>query len=192
MKRILLIVMMVFDSVLVMGVSGCGHKEGKLIVADSDTSPKGNVDRTIASEETDDPIDTVWVYVCGAVHTPGVYEVAAGSRIYEVIELAGDFLEDADRTSVNLVECVSDGQMIRIYSIAGEDNSGAVTSSGKVNLNTAGCSELMTLPGIGESKANDIIQYRKEHGFFRKVEDIMNVPGIKEGMYKKIRDFIVL
>ena len=61
-----------------------------------------------------------------------------------------------------------------------------------VNLNTAGLAELMSLPGIGEAKASEIVEYREKHGFFRSTEEIMNVPGIKDGLYEKIKAYVTI
>ena len=65
-----------------------------------------------------------------------------------------------------------------------------VTNDGKINLNTASKDQLMTIPGVGESKADSIIAYRQEQGMFQSTEDVMNISGIKEGMYAKIKDYI--
>ena len=138
------------------------------------------------------------VYLCGAVMRPGIYEVAEGTKIYEIIELAGGFAENADETCLNLAETVSDGRMIRVYYV-GENRSGAGNganafggTNGMVNLNTAGLAELMSLPGIGEAKASKIVEYREKHGFFRSTEEIMNVPGIKDGLYEKIKAYVTI
>lgn len=118
--------------------------------------------------------------------------------------MAGGTLEDADLTSINMAELVEDSSKIEIYQVEAEiadngDNttggtgksSGSSTdSSGKVNINKADQTELMTLPGIGESRAGSIIAYRNEHGNFKTIEDIMNVSGIKESAFSKIKDLI--
>lgn len=145
-----------------------------------------------------------YVYLCGAVACPGVYEVPSGSRIYEVIQLAGGLTEEASAASVNQAETVSDGQMIFLPTVE-EAQAGVGTDArnvsdgaagetaepdGRVNLNTATGEELMTLPGIGQSKADDILAYRNECGGFSSIEEIMNVTGIKEGLYNRIKDNI--
>lgn len=149
-------------------------------------------------------MEACYVYVCGAVETPGVYMLDSGDRIYEAIALAGGLTEDASTAAVNQAETVSDGQMIFVPTIeeaeAGigviSEVSGAATSEqeavsdGRVNLNTASLTELMTLPGIGESKAQSILDYRAKNGGFSSVEEIMNVDGIKEGLYNRIKDSI--
>ena len=148
--------------------------------------------------------EAYYVYVCGAVQVPGVYMLHAGDRIYEAITMAGGLSEDASTISVNQAEMVSDGQMIFVPTVE-EANAGITmpqvsvvqdsakengdaAGDGKVDLNTASLEELMTLPGIGETRANDILTYRMEHGAFAAVEEIMNVNGIKEGLYNRIKD----
>ena len=143
-----------------------------------------------------------YVYICGAVVHPGVYKLTAGSRIYEVVSAAGGLLDNACEDSINQAEVVTDGQMIKVLTQdeaqeqeipKGEADAGSSQESdGKVNLNTAGVSELMTLPGIGETKAGQILSYREEKGGFTSIEEIMNITGIKEGVYSKIKDYITV
>lgn len=143
--------------------------------------------------------ERIWVYVCGQVVSPGVYELPGDSRMYEAIECAGGILEDGAPESLNLAERASDGQRIYVPSreeaaaipaqTSGEEAGGSM-NAGKVNLNTAGKEELMTLTGIGETRAEAILAYREEKGKFRSPEDIMNVQGIKEGIYEKIKEQI--
>lgn len=143
-----------------------------------------------------------YVYICGAVVHPGVYQVPAGSRIYEVVLAAGGLSENACGDSVNQAEKVTDGQMVKVLTeeeakeqkTAPEeaDETRQQESGHKVNLNTAGAGELMTLPGIGETKAGQILSYREEQGGFSSIEEIMNITGIKEGVYSKIKDYITV
>lgn len=147
----------------------------------------------------------VYVYICGEVIKPGVYELSGDSRIYEAVDAAGGFTENAARECVNLASKVSDGMQITIYNReeaaslladsapVGENAGKSGTSgSGLVNLNTATKEELMTLKGIGESKAEDIIRYREKSGGFKKIEDIMKISGIKENGFQKIKDSITV
>ena len=134
----------------------------------------------------------IYVYICGEVATPGVYELSENSRIYEAVDAAGGFTENAARESVNLASKVSDGMQITIYNKEEAASLPAGGSSGLVNLNTATKEELMTLKGIGESKAEDIIRYREKSGGFKKIEDIMKISGIKEAGFQKIKDNITV
>lgn len=147
----------------------------------------------------------VYVYICGEVAALGVYELSEDSRIYEAVDAAGGFTENAARESVNLASKVSDGMQITIYnkeeaaslpagsgSAVGNTGQGGTSGSGLVNLNTATKEELMTLKGIGEAKAEDIIRYREKSGGFKKIEDIMKISGIKEAGFQKIKDNITV
>lgn len=152
----------------------------------------------------------IYVDVCGAVRTPGVYALAAGSRVFQAIEKAGGFLEEAAGEYVNRAQPLSDGQQIYIPTreeaesqsmkvqapaadSGGQPDMGtAAQESTKVNLNTADIQTLMTLNGIGESKAQAILAYREEHGGFSSIEELMDVQGIKEGTFTKIKENIAV
>ena len=130
------------------------------------------------------------VHVCGAVRRPGVYSLPAGSRRIEALDMAGGFLPEADPAYVNLAALITDGE--QLYFPAAEEaaalrKAAAEKAAGVVNINTAGQDELETLPGIGESLARAVIEYRSLHGPFEAIEDIMRVPGIKEAAFSKIR-----
>ena len=140
-----------------------------------------------------------YVYICGAVMNPGVYALPEGSRIFEVIREAGGLTDEAEDTLVNQAELVTDGMMIRIYTkdeaTALEAEIGNVSVDGpqkdsRLDINTAGISELMTLPGIGSAKAEAIVSYREEYGDFSGIEDLMNIPGIKEGIFRQLKEHI--
>lgn len=132
----------------------------------------------------------LYVEVCGCVNIPGVYEVTEGTRVYQVIEMAGGLREDANSKSINKAESVADGQQIYIPAkdevIAPAEDTGTEL----VNINKASMDELMTLPGIGQSKAEAIISYRESGGRFETIEDIMNVSGIKDAAFNKIKELI--
>lgn len=150
------------------------------------------------------------VYVCGAVNSPGVYELEASARVFQAVEAAGGFRDDADQEWVNQAQFLQDGGKIRIYtrqeteqmrqagmeegSLLPQDQAGEAQTEGQglVNLNTATKEELMTLPGIGEAKAEAVIAYRQEQGGFSSIEDIMNISGIKEAVFSKIKDRITV
>ena len=147
-----------------------------------------------------------FVYICGAVNVPGVYEVEQNARLYEVVEAAGGLREDAAEESVNQARQIEDGEMIRILTQeeaaqAGDEEAGegaendvkaetANDSDGRIDLNLATVAELMTLPGIGQAKADSIVRYREKNGAFSSIEEIKQVEGIKEGVYNRIKDDI--
>lgn len=139
-------------------------------------------------------IGAVVLYVCGAVENPGVYELPENSRVYEAVAMAGGMTENAGMEAVNQAEFVMDGQMLRIPTMeemtAAQEESGSNVEDGLLDINRASVADFMTLPGIGQSKAEALFQYREAHGRFSSVEEIMNVDGIKEGVFNKIKDSI--
>ena len=155
-------------------------------------------------EEADVIQSVIYVDVCGAVMNPGVYCLPEGSRIFQAIEEAGGFVLEADENYINRAGILSDGQQIYVPTrgetqelgqsaqIHLETQPAQETADAKVNINTADESQLTTLTGIGATRAQAIIAYRQEHGAFAVVEEIMNVQGIKEGTFAKIKDDIVV
>ena len=146
------------------------------------------------TESSTEPIK-IYVHICGEVNNPGVYELAEGSRIFEAVEAAGGFTEEAAQASLNLAQVISDEEQIVILTQDEAEEKARLEreqAAGIVNLNTASKEQLMTLPGIGESRAEDILRYRQESGGFQAIEEIMNVPGIKESAYLKIKDSITV
>lgn len=174
----------------------------------SDDMKQSSEDKNSRSSEENTEEAQVYVYLCGAVEKEDVYCVSAGSRVNDVVRLAGGFSEGAAAQYVNLAEVVTDGEriyipfedevdedMIRNLRRTGVSDSAEVIENEDkriVNINSADKSELMTLPGIGESKAEDIIRYREESGGFKSIEDLMNVNGIKEGIFQKLKDKITI
>ena len=168
-----------------------------------------------------------YVYVCGAVARPGVYPLGDGMRVFEALELAGGFTEEADREWLNQAQVLTDGERLYVYSRAetkrlreqAEETAGVLpqgsmarsgplwaetmlgqprteaasdAAPGKINLNRATKEELMTLPGIGEAKAEAVIAYREEHGAFSAIEEIQKIRGIKGGVFAKIKEQITV
>ncbi len=138
---------------------------------------------------------SIFVYVCGSVDSPGVYELPEGSRVFEALSLAGGTLEEAELSSINQAEACYDGEKIYVPAVGeagvdGDTEEASDVSDGRININTADSSELQKLKGIGESRAEDIISYREKNGKFLEIEGIMEVPGIKQGTFDKIKDQI--
>lgn len=162
------------------------NDDGYEVLSDSDT-----ISETIIISPT--PYESIGVYVCGEVLNPGMYYFMPGARLEDAIYAAGGMTEYADYKSVNLAEYLSDCDKVYVPAL-GEDiddsNSDNASDDGKVNINKASLDELMTLPGIGQSKAQSIIDYRTEYGEYKSVQDIMNITGIKEGVFNKIKDLI--
>lgn len=152
----------------------------------------------------------IFVHVSGEVISPGVFEMEQGSRIFEAVSRAGGYTEQAAADFLNMAQQLEDGMKITVpdketaralseqMEQAGVSGSSSGTVSGKegasakVNINTAQKEELMTLSGVGEAKAMDIIAYREQNGPFKKIEDIMKVSGIKEAGFQKIRENITV
>ncbi|MBD5497777.1 MAG: hypothetical protein HDR11_08445 [Lachnospiraceae bacterium] len=136
---------------------------------------------------------TVFVHICGEVVYPGVYEVPAGSRLFDVLALAGGFTEEAAVDSVNMAGQAVDGMQVVVPSLIAAEKAAeekAQEKSGLVNINTATEAELCTLAGIGPSRAAAIIAYREAHGGFSSIEEIMQVDGIKSATYEKLKNKI--
>lgn len=142
-------------------------------------------------EEEPEAPRQICVHVCGQVRRPGVVMLPEGSRAWEAVEAAGGLSGVAHEAAVNLAAVLRDGEKLYIPA-QGENPGDDGETSGLVNLNTADSAGLQTLPGIGESRAADILSYREKHGGFQSPEEIMRVPGIKESTYEKIRDKITV
>lgn len=137
----------------------------------------------------------IYIDIKGAVKDPGVYQAEATMRIVDALDLAGGLLEEADSNQLNLATKVVD-QMVIYVPIKGEETNliaeGVLSTqeNGKININTGSKEELMTLNGIGEKKAESIIQYREENGSFSTIEDIKNISGIGEKTFENLKEEI--
>lgn len=145
------------------------------------------------------------VYVTGAVNLPGVIELEEGARIEDAINLAGGVKEDANLEQVNLAYCLEDGQKLYIPNINEKEVEYISTENGenviegsvnsdvsKVNINTGGIEELKKLPGVGESLAQKIIDYRDENGKFNSIEELKNVSGIGDKKFESMKSYLVI
>lgn len=144
------------------------------------------------------------VEIKGEVNNPNVYFLNEGSRLYELIDMAGGTTDLADISNVNRAASLMDGQCVVIENINDKNNLGTVASSSEVggvgslggepriNINTASKDELTKLSGVGDSKAEAIIEYRTKSGGFKKVEDLKNVDGIGEKTVEKLKDKITV
>jgi competence protein ComEA len=151
---------------------------------------------------------TIVIYITGAVNHPGVYTIGRLSRVNDAVQVAGGLLASADPNSINLAAKIEDGAEIVVLSITETDNNnggsngtkqgltpsphGTPTVSYPININSAPQALLEEIPGIGPSKAAAIITYRQEHGPFKKVDDIMNVPGIGTGLFATMKNLITV
>ena len=145
--------------------------------------------------DTEEKIVKIVVYVVGEVNEPGIFEVDDGTRVFEVLEMAGGATQEADTTRLNLAKVLTDEEKINVPKkivINEEETNGSVASNGLVNINTANVDTLSSLSGIGKSTANKIIQYRNENGYFDVIEDLMKVSGIGESKFNSIKDDITV
>lgn len=120
------------------------------------------------------------VDVKGEVKQPGVYEMAADTRVKDVIKRAGGFTGEADQYEINLAQKLFDEMILIVPKLGEENTSNTVIKSSKVRINYATVEEIQKLPGIGPSKAKAIVEYRDEIGYFQSAQDLLNVPGIGE------------
>ena len=151
------------------------------------------------------PSTTIVVYVAGAVKNPGIYTLARPARVTDAVEAAGGLLDTADRSAINLAARIEDGAKIVVPAITQPATPNPLGTTQKnstidlqvtptieypVDINNADIGLFDALPGIGPTKAAAIVTYRQEHGPFKKIEDIMNVPGIGDGLFNSIKDLI--
>ena len=149
-------------------------------------------------------VKRIYVYVCGAVRSPGVYEMTEGDRVTHAIMKAGGSTDEAAADFLNQAAVLEDGQKIYVPTeeeaqqfeqnglTGGENGSAAEPDSGKININTASREELMSLKGIGETRADDIIAFRQSNGGFKNIEDIKKIEGIKDKVFQQIEDQITV
>ena len=163
----------------------------------------------------------IYVHICGAVKNPGVYQATSTSRLIDVVQQAGGLEEDAAEEFINLAQSVVDGKQFYIpnrsdvdekdamdyvatHATEEEGNSDITEDKNEYNnenqrektklidLNQATKEELMTIPGIGDAKAQLILDYRQDNGGFHTIEDVMNIRGIKQGLFQKMKDYITV
>lgn len=162
-----------------------------------------NINYTVNKEEDiinkdneDNEEEYIYVDIKGEVINPNVYKIQKGLRVIDVINLAGGLTEESDTSNINLSKTVTDEMVIVIKSKNNEevyiDSDVDINNNNNnqlIDINTCTIDELLTLPGIGESKANNIIEYRKKNKF-NTINDIMNVSGISESLFNKIKEYI--
>lgn len=179
------------------------HQEDKQAFKQNKNQPSKNVEQSQPSNNIKSNKNIIYVYICGAVNKPNVYKVKEGTRVFEVVKLAGGLTQDADANYINQSEVLKDEQYLYFPTKKEIKKEYTIANSAKqiqktrekiilINLNTATKEQLMELRGIGESKALDIINYREKNSGFKKIEEIMNIQGIKQAVFNKIKDFITV
>lgn len=168
-----------------------------------DNAPSSTEDPSVADVALPDapaPAALLCVHVDGAVQVPGVYHLAAGSRIMDAVEAAGGLSEGAVTTAVNLAQLIQDGEQIVIpleeAAAASSSGNEAVASAAPkaktelININRASAAELTALNGVGEATAAKIVADREANGPFRSVEDLKRVSGIGDKKFESLKDSI--
>ena len=199
------------DSDIIIAGEGFSEDEAQGVQVEDDERIEiyDNGTENSASAEASVPSDIV-VYVCGAVVSPGVYELPAGCRVNDALVAAGGFSDEADKNYINLAATISDGIKLMVPtkeevakaggsmpepSLAGDTGIAVIHESSEeslININTATAEELRTLPGIGDAVSGKIVDYRQKNGNFKRIEDIMKVSGIKDKLFAKIKDKITV
>lgn len=147
---------------------------------------KNNPENDQIEFEQNETSKTLYVELKGKVRFPGIYEINSEKYLYEIIDLAGGLLESADVDNLNLVQLINVSCSITIPEKVN------IEKPALVNLNYASLEQLMTLPGIGEVYAKKIIEYRKMNGLFLTIEQIKEIPGIKDNVFNQIKDLITV
>lgn len=203
-KAILVVLLVAIAVACGMGfsaVSGSSSDGIEIERKDSDGSKEAEdrkADPATSSDSSKHLDEEAYVDIDGAVQTPGVYRLTLSSRISDAIDAAGGLSPDADVSSVNRASKVVDGQKIHIpregeASVPASDGTPALESpgsgstSGLVNINSADLSELETLPGVGPSTAQAIVDERTQNGPFSSPDDLMRVSGIGEKKFEKLK-----
>ncbi len=189
--------------------------DGAELVVSADVANTASVADSSAESFNDvaENTDSLWVHVAGEVNNPGLYELSAGSRVWDAIEAAGGFTDEANQSALNLARVLTDGEQLMVPAM-GEDASGGAESAsnasgttssgstssgtdgyiinGRVNINRADAATLQSLPGIGEVTAAKIIADREANGAYGAIEDIKRVSGIGDKKYEAIADLICI
>ena len=180
---------------LLVGVGGLLPKKEEAVEESEAAVTTVLVEKT---EESSTQEAVIFVDIKGAVKNPGVYQMKVGDRVKDALDAAGGLTAEADSQKVNLAQRVED-QMVIVVPKVGEEAeaipAGAMSKEeskeGKVNINTATVEELKTLKGVGEKKAEAIIEYRKKNGSFKTKEDLMKVRGIGKKLFESFEERIV-
>ena len=177
---------------LLLSLLGTGGGE---ISVDDKNGVSQKAEGPVAEEEEGGEAGPIFVDVIGCVEHPGVYQLTAGSRVFQAIELAGGLTEDAEVRSINRAAVLTDEQVLIVLSKEEfeeqqEGAGGIGFVDGKVELNSADQAALESLSGIGPSMAQRIIEYRERNGKFKEIEELMNIDGIGEKTFQRLKSSI--
>lgn len=184
------------------------EKEDKELLIETSSTTEVTVDTKKEQENNKSKSSKIYVDISGAVKQPGVYQLTEGARLFDLLKQAGGLTEDAAIQTVNQAMIIQDQQKIIILTQAqaesldtesinngnleGTSDEKSPKESGKININQADLTQLQQLSGIGEKKAQAIIDYRNENGSFKTIEDLAKVTGIGEKTVEKLRDSITI
>ncbi|MDR2975860.1 MAG: helix-hairpin-helix domain-containing protein [Streptococcaceae bacterium] len=186
-------------------LTSAAASETAISSSESIQKPADNSSKMKAENKTVVPSGKIVVDVKGAVKQPSVYTVEASLRVNDVIQLAGGFSETANQKTVNLAAKISDAQVIYVPSIgeaaasadpeataSGSESTEVPVESAKININTADATQLQSLSGVGQKKAQDIIDYRTQNGSFKTVDDLGNVSGFGPKSLEKLKESVTV
>lgn len=205
-KKVKIIIAFISIPIIIFLIYYINTKNDEIIIS-SNIIEENEVNEENEKKETKEEIENIIVHVSGCVNKEGIVELPINSRVIDAINYAGGVKENADLSDINLASILEDGIKIYIPSLQektenafNENNDLNISSkinenissnsTQKININTATQEQLDTLPGIGQSTALKIIEYRKENGKFKKIEDIKQVKGIGEAKFNKLKDLI--
>ena len=190
---------------IVIGLIWLNLRPRRPIVQEASSISSSTLAEPISSQQSSQP-DKIYVDLKGAVKHPGVYALDQGSRVFDLLEMAGGLTEDAAERALNQAQVLVDQQSLYVPTIEEWEaesqgpqanlvgSQGPLVSSpnsGKVNVNQADLAQLETLPGIGAKKAQAIIDYRTANGSFHSLEDLGKVKGIGSKMLEKLKDLVI-
>lgn len=205
-KKVKIIIAFISIPIIIFLIYYINTKNDEIIIS-SNIIEENEVNEENEKKETKEEIENIIVHVSGCVNKEGIVELPINSRVIDAINYAGGVKENADLSEINLASILEDGIKIYIPSLQ-EKTENALNQNNelnisskinenissnsiqKININTATQEQLDTLPGIGQSTALKIIEYRKENGKFKKIEDIKQVKGIGEAKFNKLKDLI--
>lgn len=205
-KKVKIIIAFISIPIIIFLIYYINTKNDQIIIS-SNIIEENEVNGENEKKETKEEIENIIVHVSGCVNKEGIVELPINSRVIDAINYAGGVKENADLSEINLASILEDGIKIYIPSLQEKTENAlnqnnelnisskineniSSNSTQKININTATQEQLDTLPGIGQSTALKIIEYRKENGKFKKIKDIKQVKGIGEAKFNKLKDLI--
>jgi len=207
---VVVLVLVVLAVTVAVSATGTRGGAGETAITSPPSSGQG---AAVPSGSPDSPGSPVFVHVRGRVALPGLYELAAGARVVDVVAAAGGFTDDADQGAVNLARPLVDGEQLLVPAVgelpaggsgaagtsagpgaaagaAGAAGGGAGAGGGLVDLNSADATMLETLPGVGPATSAAVLEWRRQNGSFRSVDDLLEVPGIGEKTLESLRPLV--